>query len=527
MKELSLLTIEEYSKLCESIPCDMVIPYLKRYPKEFSKIYPGFRVTALKSDDVRRILIKNRNKDFISSFIEKTSNRWISEIMDAISEYKESGESEIVSYIHALSQSYFLYNISAFFKLIDDNELSQEQINMIEEMIMIIIEDKDEINEYDETLKKCKEELKWTKKELEAYEKKINSVSSDAEKRVEKLSKKLSEKKEKLQKSLNEYDVLKKEYSEGQQQNTILTQNNKKLEERVAELDAIINRLTNEKLQLESSIREKIEEEYSRRDATAQTPMMPIDIEEFEECLGYQFEDVGFKDPQLKNLLVEYISKNFFCGKPIVCDRSSVRTLASCVSNALIGTTKVEFFKYTHSINEKDICNFLETSGRIVVLDNFIGNYNDSLLMSIVDGYKGKIIFLTFAYHKTMKYVSEEFLSYCKYVDVTWLPVFSLGAIPDEEPTIVDETENTNCQRVFDNRFVKILKVILIELSFCDMMINSKICNIENEQDLCELLLFDVIPYSSNVFSKLPMNYSQRLFRYIEKSQYASLFKRW
>ena len=55
-----------------------------------------------------------------------------------------------------------------------------------------------------------------------------------------------------------------------------------------------------------------------------------------------------------------------------------------CVANALIGQSKVQMLAFSKDHSAEDLDCFLSTGGRIVCLDNFIGNYNETELLGRV-----------------------------------------------------------------------------------------------------------------------------------------------
>ena len=118
MSDISILTDEEYGRICAAIPHGIIVGYFKKNPKEFSKIRPGFRAAAIKKDDAIKLMVKYRQNGFISSFVEHIVKDWLMDISSAISDYQQNGETEISAYIHALSQSYFANNISAYFEIV-------------------------------------------------------------------------------------------------------------------------------------------------------------------------------------------------------------------------------------------------------------------------------------------------------------------------------------------------------------------------------------------------------------------------
>ena len=64
-----------------------------------------------------RLIVVNINKDFISSFVEKTVSRWLNQIQEAYQSHVDEGENDILALVYTLSQSYFSDNVSLYFKL--------------------------------------------------------------------------------------------------------------------------------------------------------------------------------------------------------------------------------------------------------------------------------------------------------------------------------------------------------------------------------------------------------------------------
>ena len=54
MKYIMDLTNEDIKYICTVIPCQETAAYFKKYPKEFTKIRPGFRVKSLNDDMLTR-----------------------------------------------------------------------------------------------------------------------------------------------------------------------------------------------------------------------------------------------------------------------------------------------------------------------------------------------------------------------------------------------------------------------------------------------------------------------------------------
>ena len=524
MKDFTLLSDEEYSLICAAIPYKIVTNYFKRNPKQFSKIRPGFRANAIKADEAARILARSRQEHFVSSFVERIASDWIDQILEAISSYQADGESENFAYIHALSQSFFLKNISAFFKLAA-KDFSDEQISLFSDTVALL-------RDNDEKLQKSLEDLKTLSHELQACKKKREDESVEAKRKQTKSASQI-DRLEKRIKDLQDidrlYHQLSDDYTKLEKQNKEYVSLNISLYERISDLQTKIQELTEEKEKLEITIRKRIEEEQEviATSKVFDNPLRPVDLEEFRDFLGYNINSIGSIEPQLSQLLSSYLSRILFYGKPIVCDKTASKTLIGCISNSLVGAPDYKKLQFTYSLSEKEIHRFIASEGRIAVLDNFVGNYNESILLSIVSAHKNKIVFLSVNNHKTIKYLSEDFLSFCNYIDVTKIPEFSSDVFPDEDPSQMEETEYVVSQSTGNNRIKSVFRGILRDLGYNDKIINSKANYIDSDQSLCEMLLFDIIPYYSFVLSKNPLNYSLSLQKYLIKSPFAALLKGW
>ena len=68
MNYLIDLTEEDIRYVCSAIPYQETTSYFKRYPKEFAKLRPGFRVKSLTKEMVSRTLYEFRTRDFVSTY---------------------------------------------------------------------------------------------------------------------------------------------------------------------------------------------------------------------------------------------------------------------------------------------------------------------------------------------------------------------------------------------------------------------------------------------------------------------------
>jgi hypothetical protein len=130
MNYMTELIENDLKYICSVIPYEETTKYFNKYPKEFSKIKPGFRVTSLNEKEVTEILFFFRNKPFISTFIVKHINIWLKEIEAALMEVKDKGFNTEASYINVLAQSVFSQNIPLYFKMIEE-EKSEEYLSLI------------------------------------------------------------------------------------------------------------------------------------------------------------------------------------------------------------------------------------------------------------------------------------------------------------------------------------------------------------------------------------------------------------
>lgn len=107
MNYLIDLTNEELKYICTVIPFQEAMAYFKKYPKEFAKLKPGFRVKSLTDESVKKTLYTFRNKDFIASFLVKHIDRWVKEIDEELAKVLENGLDQESAYIDVLSRSFF------------------------------------------------------------------------------------------------------------------------------------------------------------------------------------------------------------------------------------------------------------------------------------------------------------------------------------------------------------------------------------------------------------------------------------
>lgn len=526
MNYLPLLTEDEIRYVCSVIPLQKAVAYFKHYPKDFAKVMPGFRATSLKKQDqVSGILYRGRNQYFISSFIEKHISRWIEDINDAISKKIEEGESKELALVHTLPDCYFVDNIALYFKLTGE-EQTEEFLSILSASIKCI---KNADIEYE----RIKKELNTKTTEVSHLEKELECVQVEKSKISQNLSA-----------YLKEIKALKHTNADLKRSNELIASYEQTIESLMQKLneqtDCIqqlrtdLSNARKEQRQLEKKISEELtkqQEIEKYRQYTVRKPKCPKDIGEFKDYLGYNFENIGVPiNSDYYLLLKNYLSMMLFHGKPIIISRNTGLSLMKCVSNTLVNTPVVFTLTFDKDITEKLIDDFLSQDKRIVCLDNFIGNYDETILITMCDKHRDKIIFLTVAYDRTLCFVPAEFMGYCYYLNINRIEAFVNDNELTEDPSVVDEIETVVTLTAPDNRWSVVLKEMLEEFGIRGAVSAYKSALVNDELSLCYMLAFDILPYCTDVLKINPFSFSERLVKYAGDSgrcQYKNLFKRW
>lgn len=198
MNYLTDLTEDEIKYVCSVIPFKEVLDYFRRYPKEFMKLRPGFRIKSLNENDVIRTLYVFRNKDFIASFLIKHIDQWIQEIKEGLKKGLERGLDKESAYIDVLSHSFFSENIALFFKIIEEVQ-SEEYLKVMGSAVSYQVTCQRANVEEQESMKKKQQELERIQRELE-------ECIFDKETKEEKLKKNERELKEKLKEKTVQFE---------------------------------------------------------------------------------------------------------------------------------------------------------------------------------------------------------------------------------------------------------------------------------------------------------------------------------
>lgn len=525
MKYLPMMTEDEIRYVCAVIPTRETVGYFQHNPKEFAKICPGFRASSVAKLDVCNLIFRNRSRGFVEFYIERHISNWLTQIQEHIDKCLNNGDSKIVALLKTLPHCFFIDNIRLYFKLTGE-EYTEEILAVLDASVKVIKESDTECERLQTTLNDTAIEINRSEAELEC-------IQNEQHKMIKKLSERLDE--IKVLKCAN-IDLEKNKVTVTSLEQTIenLKQKEQEREDYIQQLRMGLSSAKNEQLQLERKICEELakQQEIERyRHVTSQTPKCPKDLDEFKDYLGYNFESIGVSaEEEYCSLLKDHLSKILFQGKPIIISKSTGFSLMRCISNTLVKTPAVTSLAFANEVTEKSIDSFLSQDKRVLCLDNFLGNYNETILVTICEKHRNKIIFLTVAYDHTLAYVPDELFRYCHYLNLNRIEAFTEEKELTEDPSVVDEEDVTVSHVVPDARWSIIAKEILGELGARGALPTYKSSLITDELCLCKLLAFDILPYCTDVLKIAPFNTSERLLKYAGgngRCYYKELFRRW
>lgn len=525
MSYLPLLSEDEIHHICSIIPHQDTIRYFKKNAKEFQKIRPGFRAKSISIAEATRLLITNISSNFISDFVEEHIDMWLAQIKSHYDQRVDDGDSHIIALLHTLPYSVFAENIAIYFRLIDE-KLTEEHVNILSEAVR-------SIKEADGEQARLREEINVKDSAIRRLQLEIDAEKSALNKSKSKLKNSLLEI-EALKRKVTDLEGLQSVIQKDKQKNESLKSEIQSYGETVKGLKTELSEVKSSRRQLEEKIRAEFEKQQTAKLAkkySSKIPKCPTDMDEFKDYLGYNFENIGVPtDAGYYSLLKAHLSKILFQGAPIIISRITGINIMKCVANTIIGEADVNMLVFNKDITADEVERFLSSSERIVCLDNFIGNFNETELLPLFENYSDKIIFLTVAYDRTIRYISQEFLRYCHYLNVNRIKALSVHATLSEDPSTIAEADCEPQWSGTESRYSTILKEILHELGFPQSLIEQKCTTILNEQDSAQILAFDVLPYCIDVLQINPFNTSERLLKYVGVSgrfPHKELFVRW
>jgi len=533
MNLLTIMNEDDIRYICFTIgenqqARDHAITYFMANPKEFVKIRPGFRVnkTSLAKLDISNLLFRYRTRGFIEFFLEKIVGDWLDQIKEHYEECLINGDSKEMALINTLPFCFFADNIRLYFELKNEEKHSDEAILFLEAAVKNLKVNDEKIMSQEKALK--------TKEIHEAeLRDKIESSRINIDRLHQKLAQAESSTRE-LRAKNKEIHAIQAENEKKADEIKHLKKKNEGQEARIHELKLELSNTKSSIQLLEEQIRAEVaqQNEKARRLQIADSkPKRPVDIEEFSDYLQYNFESLGIKSSEpFVPLLKTHLSHVLFEATPIVINRRVGLPLMRCVSNSIMGKPDVETLCFRDGLSIDEIENFVISSERILCLDNFIGNFNESALISLFERHRGYIIFLTCAYDRMLKYISVEFLKYGQYLNLNRIAAFNNPVELTEDPSIIDEAEYAPQSLQPDNRFSQLMREILGELGYPQGVAEYMCATITNETDLCCKLAFDILPYCTDVMQTTPFNVSERLNKYTNvggKSPNKDLLRRW
>ncbi|SMF00674.1 hypothetical protein SAMN02744102_00892 [Paenibacillus barengoltzii] len=510
MSYIHQLTEDEVYYICSVIPHKDIIRYFTKNPKEFAKIRPGFRANAISKHDVVNLLFNNRNRRFISLFIDKHIKNWLSQIKDQINRYISEGDNKEEAFLRTLPYSFFFKNVKLYFKLLEE-KYSEEYISLLSVAVTSLrdMSKKQELS--DNNIKELEIELEKLKADIISKDVELikcrDELSSTRIAHVESINDQLSviaELQAGAEEDRNKIDSLQKEKAQ--------------LLDKIDQISKALVDANNYIEKLKEQLIIELEEGQKRMDEEQSSVVFskcPSDMNEFKDYLGYNLSNIGVNyKAEYFTLLIMHLSKTLFYGVPTIVNRATGMNIIKCVSNTLIGKPTVSTLSYRNDITGDKIDRFLQTADRVACLDNFIGNYNETELIPILDKHRDKIIFLTVAYDRTLYYLSKEFMRYFNYLNLNRIGVLSVVTELTEDPSIIQEHRYTAQFERENNRYRNIFRGIVKELGYPHSLIEHFSQSIDNESDLCCVLAFNVLPYCVDVLHINPYNTSDRLLKY-------------
>lgn len=526
MNYLSILTEDDVRYICSVIPLEDSVCYFKQYPKDFAKVMPGFRATSMKrQEQISALIFRYRKQSFIASFIDKHICRWLEEIQGHIAKRMDDGDNHESALLQTLPNCFFSDNVGLFFKLINE-EHSDEYIALLCAAVKTI-------KKFDDKREKLDKEIKDKDFEIKKLHVQFEFAQADSARLGAKLNETSAEIKDL---KITNVDVarLKDIIQSNEETNEALISKVQDQEKIIKQLSKELLEMKDGKKQIEDKIQTELEKQLTFSKTSkevAKKAKCPNNIDEFKDYLGYNLENLGVAtSSEYFALLKEHLCCILFQGIPVVINQGVGKNLMKCIGNALISVPIVKTLTFGSDLSTQDVGDFLSTDERIVCLDNFVGNFNETELLPLFERHRDKVVFLTVAYDRTLNFVSGEFLRYCHYLNFNRIEALVANAELTEDPSTVEEVEARSQIVSPDTRYSKLLREMLCEFAFRRSLVEHKCINVSTEQDLCRALAFDILPYCVDVLQIAPFNTSERLIKYAGNAgrcPYKNLFKVW
>jgi hypothetical protein len=476
--------------------------------------------------EFRELVFRSRRTDAVLSFLSYFVEKNVKELESLHDENKACGDSEFEAYVKALQQSCFSSNVLLYFRFTENN-FSDEFKYIIDSAIAML----EDVN-------------KSAYRRVKKYEKKIDDIIKEKELAISKCQSEIlamaQERNSEIPKYNNELEAaLKEKDSEIEKcksESDSLKQKCMQFESRINGYEQEAEELKQKCLVQEKKIKELSDgNKNSARNGTinviriSRNPKRPREMERFKLRLHENLKQFGlFENKYESKLLVSHLSEILFQGKPILINMlNSSDNIIKCISNAIIGNAKMNTIKYTDSLTQDELDEFLSKSDRIVCLINFVGNCNETLLIPLINMHRDKIIFMTVAYDRTIFYISNQFLEYCNYLNINRLHALQGEVENYSQIARIAETDNEYLSES-DSKMSNNFRAILKEMGLTQTMSRLKSANVINNDDCLRKFVFDVLPYFFDVLQINPFHESPSLQKFANsRNSLREYFRDW
>lgn len=538
MKYFQLLTEEDIQTICQTFPYKEMIQGFKKNPRAFNDIARGYRPQAIPEDKGRKLLSENCHSKLVTNMIDGLLDRWISGVSQHMEEQVKAGDTENEAYIKAFQISILPDSVELYFRLIG-KPVSEEYVSLLSAAISIVALEKQKISYIVPTPVISSDGLEQERKKHRIEIRAKDSENKKKSKEIESLNSKIAELSatiEALQgeserqisriKQFEQGEIMqRKELSDAISANNILDAEFKKQKAELQEAQVVIDaareresaqQATIDMLQDELSDIQRVLADIDAKIYRENDDLFcPVDMDEFSEYLGYNLSSIGVDNStDAYFLLADFLSDILFQNKPIICNRIAGIALAKCVSNTLCGSSEINILPYTSEVTSNDILSYLKSESRICILDGFLGNFNEMELISLLDRIKGRIIFVTTDYERTMAYLPKEILLYFNYLNISRVKGFLSEAAIEEDSSVIPEEWTPVVHKSTNGRAERLCNEIMKQLGFgtdITMLISQRMTS---EEKLVQYLAFSILPYSLEALDCRPYETSDRLQKY-------------
>jgi len=536
--------------LISQIPEDILSDYLKRHPKDFQRHHSGFRPQSFKGERLIDLFVNGyiRKHGYIVYFFDKPlAKNTLKEIRAIRKGYEQelsaNDNDSACAWITTFEQTYFRDNIALFCKLEDDPSISEEAIPYIKAALKLSRQNKESqakaekehaeklesnrttwLNEHEQEIRDLSDEKA---REIAQLQQQLNRAREEYEALQALHSTELAKLEQQHNEALTESEVLEKSHRANtaqlqahiqqiEQRCAALAQENFAFQEECKRFDAT-------RLQLEQTIsgyRQQISElqqtiadlQQPKTSAIGQSAKLrrPSECEEFLETLAENLADCGvrYSEP-----LAAWVGKVAFCGCPMLIARRNGIHLAQIFANTLSdGSMTTISWPYTPLKKVQRL--IAESTDRIILLDNYVGNVNETALLSILEQARQRIVFLTVFYEQTLRYLAPEFLEHINYINIHRLGELTNGEIHRSSfEEVCFEFEATHIERTPAKQFLEVCDMASVPATTA----KNKLSHLIKTTDILSCYAFEILPYCFDVYRT---SASDSLLNFIRKDSF-------